>query len=155
MPTKTINLSRNDLETIQRLLTNLTEGEPSRPELDREAVKQRLISFARTLLSLRRRRSEYLHQAMLGEPAYDMLLGLYVAEADGQFPTASRLAALAGLAQSSALRWIEYLIAKELVIREPHPSHKRASVLQLSDKGRAALDGLFRTIMEGIQEVAI
>jgi DNA-binding MarR family transcriptional regulator len=155
VPTRTINLSRNDLESVQRLLTSLTEAEPHRAGPDGEIAKHRLISVARASLSVRRRRSEYLHRAMLGEPAYDMLLGLYVAEADGQSPTAARLADLAGVAQSSALRWIEYLIAKELVVRERHPSHKRASILQLSDKGRAALEGVVKAILDGIQEAMI
>lgn len=153
MPTKTINLSQTDLESVQRLLTSLADVGSGGLEADGEAMQLRLVNIARTSLSVRRRRSDYLHRAMLGEPAYDMLLGLYVAEAEGEALTAARLADRAGVAPSSALRWIDYLAAKELIVREPHPSRKRASVLKLSCKGRAALEGIFRSMLEGIREV--
>ena len=153
MPTKTINLSQTDLESVQRLLTSLADVGSGGLEADGEAMQLRLVNIARTSLSVRRRRSDYLHRAMLGEPAYDMLLGLYVAEAEGESLTAARLADRAGVAPSSALRWIDYLAAKELIVREPHPSRKRASVLKLSCKGRAALEGIFRSMLEGIREV--
>jgi DNA-binding MarR family transcriptional regulator len=153
VPTKTINLSQTDLESVQRLLTSLADVGSGGLEADGEAMQLRLVNIARTSLSVRRRRSDYLHRAMLGEPAYDMLLGLYVAEAEGEALTAARLADRAGVAPSSALRWIDYLAAKELIVREPHPSRKRASVLKLSCKGRAALEGIFRSMLEGIREV--
>jgi DNA-binding MarR family transcriptional regulator len=153
VPTKTINLSQTDLESVQRLLTSLADVGSGGLEADGEAMQLRLVNIARTSLSVRRRRSDYLHRAMLGEPAYDMLLGLYVAEAEGESLTAARLADRAGVARSSALRWIDYLAAKELIVREPHPSRKRASVLKLSCKGRAALEGIFRSMLEGIREV--
>jgi DNA-binding MarR family transcriptional regulator len=153
VPTKTINLSQTDLESVQRLLTSLADVGSGGLEADGEAMQLRLVNIARTSLSVRRRRSDYLHRAMLGEPAYDMLLGLYVAEAEGESLTAARLADRAGVAPSSALRWIDYLAAKELIVREPHPSRKRASVLKLSCKGRAALEGIFRSMLEGIREV--
>jgi DNA-binding MarR family transcriptional regulator len=92
---------------------------------------------------------------MLGEPAYDMLLGLYVAEGDEQLVTASRLADIAGVAPSSAMRWIEYLVGKDLVHRGPHPTDKRASILRLSAVGRAALEGVFMTMLEGLEDAAI
>jgi DNA-binding MarR family transcriptional regulator len=155
VPTKTINLSQTDLESVQRLLTSLADVGSGGLEADGEAMQLRLVNIARTSLSVRRRRSDYLHRAMLGEPAYDMLLGLYVAEAEGESLTAARLADRAGVAPSSALRWIDYLAAKELIVREPHPSRKRASVLKLSCKGRAALEGIFRSMLEGIREVVI
>jgi DNA-binding MarR family transcriptional regulator len=155
VPTKTINLSQTDLESVQRLLTGLAEGGSGGQDADSEAMQRRLVNIARASLSVRRRRSDFLHRAMLGEPAYDMLLGLYVAEAEGELLTAARLADTAGVAPSSALRWIDYLAAKELVVREPHPTRKRASVLKLSCKGRAALEGIFRSILDGIQEVVI
>jgi DNA-binding MarR family transcriptional regulator len=155
VPTKTISLSQTDLESVQRLLASLADVGSGGLEADDEAMQLRLVNIARTSLSVRRRRSDYLHRAMLGEPAYDMLIGLYVAEAEGESLTAARLADRAGVAPSSALRWIDYLAAKELIVREPHPSRKRASVLKLSAKGRAALEGIFRSMLEGIREVAI
>ena len=102
------------------------------------------------MLALRKLRGEYLYRAMFGEPAYDMLLGLYIAESDERPITAARLANIAGVAQSSAARWIEYLVAKDLIERERHPAHKRASILKLSPRGREALDSLFAAMFEAL-----
>jgi DNA-binding MarR family transcriptional regulator len=40
-------------------------------------------------------------------------------------------------------------VAQQLIHREPHPTHKRASILKLTDKGNQALEGAFRTLLEG------
>jgi DNA-binding MarR family transcriptional regulator len=153
VPIKTIKLSHEDLASVQRLLSNLTDSEPGAAAEPGEIAPDRYLRIARYSLSFRKRRADYLHPAMLGEPAYDMLLGLYIAQAEELPVTAARLGEIADVAQSSALRWIEYLVAKQLVVREPHPNHKRASVLKLSPKGRAALEGMFNVIIEGLQDV--
>ena len=154
MPTKTINLSQQDLDSIQRLLTNLAVADADRRNGAQAVTDARLLQVARTLLALRKRRADYLHRSMLGEPAYDMLLALYVAGGDGHTMTAARVAKRSGVAQSSALRWIDYLVSKQLVERGPHPSHKRAFMLQLTPKGRAALEGVFKDLLEGLEALA-
>ena len=155
MPTKTIELSQQDLDSVQRLLTSLTSAEAGRNAPGPGVTSGKLLEVARTLLALRKRRTEYLHRSMLGEPAYDMLLALYVAGGDDQTMTAAHVAKRSGVAQSSALRWIDYLVSKQLVERGPHPSHKRAFMLQLSPKGRAALEGFFREMLEGLEALAV
>jgi DNA-binding MarR family transcriptional regulator len=156
--TKTIELTQGDLASLKRLLSSLSasapEAEPD-PISGVDVRRPQLLRMARISFAVRRRRADYLHRAMLGEPAYDMLLGLYVAEGDEQLVTASRLADIAGVAPSSAMRWIEYLVGKDLVHRGPHPTDKRASILRLSAAGRAALEGVFMTMLEGLEDAAI
>jgi DNA-binding MarR family transcriptional regulator len=156
VPTKTIELSHEDLSSLQRVLTSLSDSDddPAR-STSQNLQREQLHKMACTLLTLRKRRADFLYRAMFGEPAYDMLLGLYVAEDGGQAMTAARLADIAGVAQSSAARWIEYLVAKDLIDRERHPSHKRASLLKLSCKGRAALDAMFAAAIEAVRDLAI
>ncbi len=134
-------------------MSEFDDPQDQAPEAEGRAL--RLGRVARTIQALRKRRSEFLHRAMLGEPAYDMLLGLYVAELDGQSVIATRLGELAGVAQSSALRWLDYLVTKQLIIREPHPTNKRASIVRLSGKGRDSLEGMFRAMLEGLHEAAL
>lgn len=169
MPTKTIEISPEDLSSLQRVLSSLSDsalsdsrfsdsglnhfdGDPE-ASVNENFPRARLHKMALTLLTLRKRRSDFLYRAMFGEPAYDMLLGLYVAESDERPITAARLAHIAGVAQSSAARWIEYLVAKGLIQRERHPAHKRASILNLSPRGREALEGLFATMFEALCDV--
>lgn len=154
MPTKTIVLSNEELASFKRLLVSLTEPEREPREVGADVSRPQLLKIARAALVLRKRRADYLHRAMLGEPAYDMMLGLYVTEGEGEWVTASRIAEIAAVAPSSASRWIEYLVTKQLIFREPHPTHKRASVLKLTGKGKEALEGLFRTMLEGYRDLS-
>jgi DNA-binding MarR family transcriptional regulator len=99
------------------------------------------------MLELRRSRTEFLNRAMLGEPAYEMLLRLYVSV---EPLTAARLADLAGVPHSSAVRWIDYLASKDLVTRDKHPKDRRATVIELTLKGKETLDALLRMIQEAV-----
>jgi DNA-binding MarR family transcriptional regulator len=157
VPAKTIELTHDVLASLKRLLSCLGDSAPgAEPDTTPgpDALRPQFLRMARVSFAVRRRRADYLHRAMLGEPAYDMLLGLYVA-GDGQPVTTSRLADIAGVAPSSAMRWIEYLVGKGLVLREPHPTDKRASILRLSLAGRTALEAVFMTMLEGLEDAAI
>lgn len=97
------------------------------------------LSSARRILEARRIRTHMLDPAMFGEPAWDMLLTLYVQEAAGRRPTRANLAQSVDVSPSVAVRWQDYLERQgliELVHGETHgPLH-----LQLSRKGRDALN---------------
>lgn len=99
----------------------------------------RLRDRAGEILSNRRRRHDIFGKAMFGEPAWDMLLLLYAIE-HGERQTIGRLGDLAGASKTTALRWFDYLEAQKLVQRDPHPTDKRAAFVELTDKGRDALE---------------
>ena len=101
--------------------------------------RDRLVGQALQLLELRNRRAQLFGKAMFGEPAWEMLLLLYAGEG-GERQTAIRLAQRSGASRATALRWIDYLVHQNLVTREPHPTDRRATFVQLSEKGRQALD---------------
>jgi DNA-binding MarR family transcriptional regulator len=103
-----------------------------------------LFMRARGLLRCRKARAHQFSSAMFAETAWDMLLTLYVSEADVEAMTASRLAQLVDAPPSSALRWLDYLEAQRLVCRQAHPTDRRSALVKLTDKGRANLE-LFLT----------
>ncbi len=78
---------------------------------------------------------------MFGEPAWDILLALYVCEQDGLHSIASSVAALIGVPLTSTFRWIDYLESQHLINRESDKCDKRAVIARLTDNGRAALEG--------------
>ncbi len=77
---------------------------------------------------------------MFGEPAWDMLLALYVSSVDGPRHSVGRLGTLSGAPQTTALRWLDYLVMEKLVVRTPNPTDRRSDFVELSDKGRNALE---------------
>ena len=153
---RTIRLSEHDLRDARRLFSLLigpegaeSTGENasavefpapvnvSATELDRSHFQKR----AAEILRLRQRRAHYLNPAMFGEPAWDMLLVLYVN--DGVRFTIGHLGRFADLSPSTTLRWVDYLIERGLVSSESHPTDARAKHVRLTDTARNSLDAYF------------
>ncbi|HEV2595391.1 MAG TPA: PAS domain-containing protein [Sphingomicrobium sp.] len=102
---------------------------------------EELLERAQYILQVRRSRERLLGRAMNGEPAFDLLLYLYVHS--GQWETSlASLAKPAGIPYSSAMRWIAYLVGKGLVARSASESDRRASSVHLTSAGRAVMDAL-------------
>jgi DNA-binding MarR family transcriptional regulator len=105
---------------------------------------------AREILVMRRKRYPIFGRAMFGEPAWDMLLLLYLSEATSA-RTVSELADLAGASKSTGLRWIRYLESQRLICRQSHATDKRAEVVALSEKGVGAIELYLHETLENWQ----
>ena len=107
-----------------------------------EPPPQALLERAESILRVRRARERLLGRAVIGEPAFDLLLSLYLQS--GQKGTSlTSIAKPAGIPYSSAMRWTRYLADKGLVERTDSRSDRRAICVQLTPSGRAVLDELF------------
>lgn len=139
-----VKLSRRDVQDARRLLTVLLNGDADAAFAGRtlpgvSVDSNSLDRRAREIFARRQRRINHFGKAMFGEPAWEMVLLLYMTNT-GPRLTVSRLAELSGASRSTALRWIDYLEDRELVRREAHPTDKRAAFVELSAKGRRMLD---------------
>lgn len=105
-----------------------------------------LVSAARAIFFERKRRTQYFSPSMFGEPAWDMLLALYISDLAGSQQTVGKLIGWVGEPQTTALRWIDYLEMERLIVRTPAATDRRIVHLGLTDKGRAALDDYFRSL---------
>jgi DNA-binding MarR family transcriptional regulator len=138
---RTVRVSDRDVAEAKRLLSLLAEvdiaGGPSSSA--RRSGSGGLLDAARAILAARRRREALFGTTIFGEPAWDMLLILYLGASESR-RTLGRLGELAGISKSTALRWIDYLERHRLVRREPHPTDKRAAFVELTEKARKAMD---------------
>jgi DNA-binding MarR family transcriptional regulator len=137
-----VSLDERDVEDLHRLLGKLRDrsfesGTRDSEVPDGEDLK--LEQRARRLLESRRKRIAIFGAQMFAEPAWDMLLLLYLS-GRGRRQTQSSLCELSGASRSTALRWIEFLAARDLVRREDHPTDKRRNFVSLTEKGRYLLD---------------
>ena len=115
---------------------------PARP-----ADRTRLVRLARRTFFARRARDHFVGGAMFGEPAWDMLLALYFTEGTDR-QTISSLSVHSAVPATTALRWIDHLVAKRLIHRTPHMTDRRITYLEISDKGREGLDAYFSAVLE-------
>ena len=145
-PDKTYRLvafDQRDVEDLQRLLGKLRDPRPStNDDEDAEtpnAARNRLEHKARQLLERRRRRAAIFGPQMFAEPAWDMLLILYLS-GGGRRQTQTSLGELSGASRSTAMRWIDYLACRDLICREEHPTDRRRNFVALTERGRRLLD---------------
>lgn len=112
-----------------------------------DADAEQLIALARGSIRARRIRKSSLPQEMFGEPAWDMLLSLYVGSRSGARQTVSNLGLSSGSSPTTALRWIDYLESQSLVARRASPTDRRVTYIDLTDSGLAAVEEYFEKLL--------
>jgi len=103
---------------------------------DRAALRDR----AKQIFETRRRRSQIFGKAMFGEPAWDILLSLYMSEEHGTTQNAASLARLADAPQTTVFRWLDYLETRGWVERDRFNTDRRLVVVELTDAARDAFE---------------
>ena len=138
-----IPLSRKDVDDASRLLKLLASEKRPEPvdaaQAETRISTDELLGRARQIVAQRRRRLELFGAAIFGEPAWEMLLLLYVTHTSRRF-TVGQLADQSGASKSTGARWIDYLEQRQFVEKDHHPTDRRLSFVRLSSKGRSALE---------------
>lgn len=94
---------------------------------------------ARAIYDRRRLRSRVLPKALLGEPAWDMLLDLYASAVGRQGLATKSVCLAADVPYSTAWRCLGMLEADGLIERFDDARDGRRSLVRLTDYGEAAL----------------
>lgn len=110
-------------------------GEEGFAEFDRTINDLPLLcSLAKEEYRYRRARDEYLDPSLFGEPAWDLLLDLFIQRAQGRLVSISSAAIAAGVPTTTALRWIGLLEQRNQIRRVDCPTDKRVSWIELTDE---------------------
>lgn len=104
--------------------------------------------FARRILRVRQQRNAILGADSFRDPAWDMLLDLYVQDADHKGTMISALCIASGVPQTTALRYIYRLEQLGLVQTTDHPTDQRRTMVSLSDDARPRVERLL-DMMQG------
>jgi DNA-binding MarR family transcriptional regulator len=146
---KSVTLSDKDVRDAARLLRLLSQAasspDPLFPEVAAESRsdppdRELLNSRAKVVLHSRRLRARHFSRAIFGEPAWEILLVLYITDVSGGRQTIGRLADWIETPPTTVLRWVGYLEKERLVERQSHPTDRRLVFIRLLEKGRNALD---------------
>ncbi|MBB3695426.1 PAS domain S-box protein [Sphingomonas sp. BK580] len=105
-------------------------------ETPRVEDQRRLLRVAaERILAKRRLRSLYFEGEMFGEPAFDLLLDLFVQELSHRQTYTTSAAVASGAPLTTALRQITMLVERGLVCREADPVDRRRVLLRLTSAG--------------------
>lgn len=98
-----------------------------------------LLGQARRMAAARAIRDRMFGRDLFPNPAWNILLELFIAGEEGRNVTIKSACVAAGVPQSTALRHIAHLIDVRLAARHQHPSDARSAYLKLSDRGRSRM----------------
>lgn len=100
-----------------------------------------LLRRAQATMRLRELRQRFLNPAMLGEPAFDLLLALYVTGASHNPLSVRALSPMIGFPETIIARWLRFLVDEGLAQSADVACGDPAEIAAaITEKGRAALD---------------
>lgn len=140
----------DELMAIANRLRGAAEGDPvsdgedgsSRARPPRSAHSY--LALARRTYALRRKRAVIFgNPDLFGEPAWDILLDLFIAYGEGKQVSVSSACIGSAAPATTGLRWLGVLADEGLVVRENDPEDNRRVLVRLSPRGLAAFDRFF------------
>ncbi|MEM1195873.1 MAG: winged helix DNA-binding protein [Pseudomonadota bacterium] len=111
-----------------------------------DPVQQRrdFAEMARTAYAKRRKRvSIFGDPELFGEPGWDILLDLYIAQAEQKPVSVSSACIGSASPPTTGLRWLGVLADQGLVERKHDPEDQRRVLVRLTDKALEAMDAYF------------
>jgi len=113
------------------------------------SIHDEAATLARSIFELRKRRARHLPEAALSETAWNILLALFVADADGRRTTGAEVIALAEVAASAGERWVRALHGEGLVIGDG--SGNLDDIIALTPAGISAVEACMIDAQEFLQ----
>lgn len=105
------------------------------------------LALARQTYALRRKRAAIFgNPDLFGEPAWDILLDLYIAKGEGKQVSVSSACIGSAAPPTTGLRWLGVLADEGLVVREADADDHRRVLVRLTPAGQAAMDRFFDAV---------
>ncbi|MEQ1517877.1 MAG: MarR family transcriptional regulator [Hyphomicrobiaceae bacterium] len=109
--------------------------------------RERLANAALDHYRSRRKRADHLPAELFGEPAWDMLLDLFIARIRNKNISVTSACIASYVPNTTALRWLNLLEQMNLVRREQHETDCRVTWVKLTDGG-------FKIFVEYFEDLA-
>ena len=118
---------------------------PEAPQtLEPEQRRKAFAEMARTAYAKRRKRTSIFGDPELfGEPGWDILLDLYIAQVEQKPVSVSSACIGSASPPTTGLRWLGVLADQGLLEREHDPADQRRVLVRLTDKALEAMDDYF------------
>ncbi|MCW1383003.1 MarR family winged helix-turn-helix transcriptional regulator [Novosphingobium sp. KCTC 2891] len=97
------------------------------------------LGTARRVYRDRRRRAELFNGDLFSEPAWDMLLDLYIAACEDRQVSTTSACIGANVPVATGLRWIQLLENEGLIVRNADPSDARRTWISLTASARRSM----------------
>ena len=95
------------------------------------------------LIRSRRLRASYFPEELFADPAWDMMLELFHSELTHRRVSIASLTAASAVPSTTALRWINALVEKALLLRRGDPHDGRRVFIELTPEASSAMRSYF------------
>lgn len=108
---------------------------------------QGYVEAARKLYALRRKRARIFgNPDLFGEPAWDIMLDLFIAQGEGKSVSVSSACIGSAAPATTGLRWLGVLADEGLIQRENDPEDHRRVLVRLTPSGLATMERFFEAV---------
>lgn len=150
-----LNLGPTELDTLRSILFK-DDGAPFKAKaVDQNNAREKGIAVARRMYKFRRRREERFSQlfgfGLFADPAWDLLLDLYIHSAEAQEVSVSSACLGAAAPETTALRYVGELERMGLIERHRHAADKRVQLVRLTSKALVLMDEMCGQFSEMMQ----
>lgn len=104
------------------------------------------VELARTIYQHRKARAKFLPGDLLGEPAWDILLDLYVAQVERREINVTSASLASQVPSTTGLRWIVILESRGYIERCSSGHDARVTYLRLTDQGMSQMRCYLRSM---------
>lgn len=129
---------RDELALVESLVRSETEARVTPADIGR------IVRSAREGIG------QFFDAELFADPAFDMLLFVFLEEEAGRPVETSACYRASGVPRTTAVRWINMMVSSGMFESAPHPTDRRLALLSLSENARARvrqwLTGLRPTI---------
>lgn len=110
--------------------------------------------LVRKIIAARQARARFFEGELFADPAWDMLLDLTAAHAEGQRVSVTSLCIAAMVPATTGLRWIKQLVESGVFERVNDPSDRRRAFIALSEQSKDAMARYFSEVEVPLLEAA-
>ena len=127
-----VGVTEQDIEAVGRVIHSLEclISTPA-PSIAEKPSTRQLIKMVKRVRAARRARDDFFDASLFGEPAWDMLLALYLASAEQYRLTISNLVNESEATATTALRWICRFEQLGMLLRRQNPFDNRSHFVEL------------------------
>lgn len=124
------------LATINALINELLAAPAEEAAADGIPTTDELVATAKACIRARRRRQDLFPGIQVADPAWDLMLELFITDAEGRRISVTGLGLGANVPGATVLRWLAMFQEAGLIMREPDAMDRRRIWVHLTEAGR-------------------
>lgn len=136
--------SKSGESEIEGIPVQKNDGEPRDPRM----------LIAKWIYSSRQDRPGGSDTRLFGEPAWDIILDIYIHQAKGRSTSITAACIGSHAPATTALRYIDLLCELDWVEKIPDDNDRRRSLLALTASAKDQMDGYLDRVLEGLARMA-